>query len=221
MDPEHHEDSGPPGILTGQALHFTCLALLLVATGFGWERLGRPFPGVFWTAVAVPVVHQLFVWLAWRVELRRAGVSASLGFGVYLVVFFLLFGGRFVSLAALAWSDRGSLDLPAVPRAVFTALLSIPGLYAGYSVRRYFGLARAAGADHFDPRYREMPFVRRGIFRFTRNGMYTYAFLLFWAIALGFGSSAALLVAAFSHAYIWVHFHATEKPDMRYLYGPS
>ena len=49
--------------------------------------------------------------------------------------------------------------------------------------------------------------------------MYWYAFLLFWAIAVGFKSSAALTVAAFSHLYIWVHFHATEKPDMNYLYG--
>ena len=50
--------------------------------------------------------------------------------------------------------------------------------------------------------------------------MYVYAFLLFWAIAVGFNSSAALAVAAFSHAYIWVHFYATEKPDMDYLFSP-
>jgi len=51
--------------------------------------------------------------------------------------------------------------------------------------------------------------------------MYVFAFLLFWALGVGCDSSAALLVAAFSHAYIWVHFHATEKPDMRFLYGPG
>ena len=64
-----------------------------------------------------------------------------------------------------------------------------------------------------------MPLVNQGIFRFTSNGMYVYAFMLFWAIAIGFNSSAALAVAAFSHLYIWVHFFATEKPDMDYLYG--
>jgi len=90
-----------------------------------------------------------------------------------------------------------------------------------YSVRRYFGMARAAGADHFFPQYREMALVKEGIFRFTENGMYIYAFLLFWAIAIGFDSSAALVVAAFSHAYIWVHFYATERPDMQYLYAPK
>ena len=102
-----------------------------------------------------------------------------------------------------------------------TCLLAAPGLYAIYSVKRYFGMMRASGADHFDSRYRNMPLVREGIFRFTSNGMYSCAFLLFWAIAVGFNSKTAVVVAAFSHAYIWVHFFATEKPDMKYLYAPS
>ena len=101
----------------------------------------------------------------------------------------------------------------------FTLILLLPGLYAMFSVKRYFGFARAAGGDHFDRSYRDLPLVRKGIFRYTSNGMYVYAFLLFWAIAVGFNSLAAVVVAAFSHAYIWVHFHATEKPDMEYLYG--
>ena len=32
-------------------------------------------------------------------------------------------------------------------------------------------------------------------------------------------AAAALIVAAFSHVYIWVHFFATEKPDMHHLYA--
>ena len=87
-----------------------------------------------------------------------------------------------------------------------------------YSVIRYFGFERAAGADHFDSKYRELPLVKEGIFRFTNNGMYLFAFLLFWVIALAFNSIAALIVAAFSHTYIWIHFYATEKPDMVFLY---
>ena len=80
-------------------------------------------------------------------------------------------------------------------------------------------LERAAGADHFDRRYRDMPLVKEGIFRFTSNGMYHFGFLLSWAIAIGFDSRAGLLAAVFSHLYIWVHFHATEKPDMKFLYA--
>lgn len=51
--------------------------------------------------------------------------------------------------------------------------------------------------------------------------MYVCAFLLFWALAVGFNSMAALVVTAFSHAYICVHFYATETPDMDFLYGPD
>ena len=211
----------PPGIWVGQPHHVVCLALLLAVVWVGWIALGKPFPAAFWIAIAVPVMHQVFVWLAWRLELRFSATSKSIGFRGYLVFFFLLFGGRFMSLLALAWMDRGSLTLQILPQAIVTIPLVLLGIYAIYSVKRYFGMVRAAGADHFDPRYRDMPLVSEGIFRFTSNGMYLYAFLLFWAIGVGFNSTAALLVAAFSHAYIWVHFYVTEKPDMDFLYASA
>ena len=211
----------PPSIWVGQPLHFACVALLLALVWVAWTFLGKPFPAAFWSAVAFPVVHQIFVWLAWRLEFRSSATSKTLGFRGYLVSFFLLFGGRFISLAVLAWLDRDSLMLQILPQAILTTILALPGMYAMYSVKRYFGMVRAAGADHFDLRYREMPLVKEGIFRFTRNGMYLYAFLLFWAIAVGFNSAAALTVVAFSHVYIWVHFYATEKPDMDFLYASA
>jgi hypothetical protein len=214
-------ETTPPGIWTGQILHATCLVFLVAAVWVIWTDLGDPFPTVFWIAVSFPVVHQLFVWLAWRLELQSSSTSKSIGFRGYLVIFFLLFGGRFLSLLGLAWLDRGSLHLPLAPQIVITVALCVLGIYAMYSVKRFFGMTRAAGADHFDPRYRDMPFVREGMFRFTSNAMYLYAFLLFWAIAVGFDSSAALTVAAYSHVYIWVHFFSTEKPDMDYLYAST
>jgi len=210
-----------PGLWSGQWLHAGGLLALLTATSVEWVRMGHPYPALFWLAVAVPIVHQVFVWLAWRLELRSALTRKAIGFRGYLVIFFILFGGRFVTLFMLAWADRGSLQLALPPRVFLTGLLSSLGVYAMYSVMRYFGLARAAGADHFDPTYREMPLVRQGIFRFTHNGMYLYAFLLFWALAIGLDSSAALAVAAFSHAYIWIHFYATEEPDMRFIYSTA
>ena len=210
-----------PGIWVGQGLHFVSLGVLLVAVWGMWKYLKEPFPVMFWCAVALPILHQVYVWLTWRLALRSDETRTAIDFRGYMVVFFLLFAGRFVSLLALAWLDRGSLGLGIVPRVVLSTLLALPGLYAMYSVGRYFGMSRAAGADHFDPRYRTMPLATGGIFRFTNNGMYAYAFLLFWLIAVGFDSAAALAVAAFSHAYIWVHFHATEKPDMRYLHASA
>jgi phospholipid methyltransferase len=215
------KDKTTTGIWVGQPLHFICLVLLLVLVYLVWNYLGEPFPILFWGAVAAPVVHQIYVWLSWRLELRRAAISKTIGFRGYVVIFFVLFSGRFISLLALAWADRGSLNLSILLVAIVTMLLAVPGIYAMYSVNRYFGMARAAGADHFDSKYRNMPLVEKGIFRFTNNGMYLYAFLLFWAIAVGFNSSAALAVAAFSHVYIGVHFYATEKPDMDLLYNAA
>jgi Phospholipid methyltransferase len=211
----------PPGLWTGQALHAVCLASLLMLAWVAWRLLGEPFPAAYWSAISVPVAHQVFVWLTWRLELRSGATGKTVGFRAYLVVFFVLLIGRPVVIVALAWLDRASLGLPMLPRVIAALVLVLPAIYALYSVKRYFGFLRAAGADHFDPRYRDMPLVEDGIFRFTNNGMYGYAFLLFWAIAFGFDSLAALAVAAFSHAYIWVHFLATEKPDMNYLYGAA
>jgi len=218
--PEHASNSQPPGLWQGQALHFGCVAVLLVLVAQAWNSIGQPAPLLFWLAVALPVVHQIIVWLVWRLTLGSPAGEGPLTLRAYVVLFFIFFGGRFVTLFALAWVDRGSLGLPLAPRWLLTTLLLAVGLYAMYSVKRYFGLIRAAGADHFDPAYREMPLVSDGIFRFTSNGMYLYAFMLFWAIAVGLNSQAALIVAAFSHVYIWVHYYATEKPDMNYLCGP-
>ncbi|MFA3916777.1 methyltransferase [Ruegeria hyattellae] len=213
------ENQRSPGLWKGQLLHFGSLFALLMVVTLAWNALGKPHSLAFWIAVAFPVLHQVWVWLAWRLELKASMVSRSIGFAGYLMVFFLLFAGRFLSLAWLAFLDHGSLGFAPMLVALLTLLLLLPGLYAMYSVKRYFGMSRAAGGDHFDQNFRYMPLVKEGIFRFTDNGMYFYAFLLFWAIAIGFNSAAAVVAAAFSHAYIWVHFYATEKPDMEYLYG--
>ena len=56
-------------------------------------------------------------------------------------------------------------------------------------------------------------------FRFIPNSMYTVGFFALWIPALLAGSKAALLAAAFNHAYIWVHYACTERPDMKRIYG--
>lgn len=209
----------PPTLGRGQLFHLAALAGLLGLVAWGWRWLGGPEPIAFWVALAVPIVHQLYVWLTWRLELTSGWTSRALGFGPYVVMFFLLLGGRVVALTWLAWLDRGSLETPLLLRWVMAAVLIGFGMATNYSVARYFGWKRAAGADHFFARYREMPFVRQGIFRLTPNAMYVFGFMLLWGIALAFASSAALVVAAFNHAYIWVHYLATERPDMQYLYA--
>jgi hypothetical protein len=212
-------DKSPLSLWHGQFLHLICLFTLLALSWLIWRYLGKQLTIAFWVAIAFPIAHQVFVWLSWRLELRSSLTNKIIGFQIYLVIFFLLFGGRFLSLFILAWLDHDSLGLGNQSRTIMTSVLLLLGIYAMYSVKRYFGMARAAGADHFDPSYRSIPLVKEGIFRFTSNAMYIYAFLLFWAIAIGFNSASALIVAAFSHLYIWVHFYCTEKPDMNFIYG--
>jgi protein-S-isoprenylcysteine O-methyltransferase Ste14 len=66
---------------------------------------------------------------------------------------------------------------------------------------------------------RSQPLVREGIFAWAPNAMYIFGFLLLWIPPFLFQSVTALVVAAFGHAYIWVHYFFTEKPDMQLIYG--
>jgi len=85
----------------GQFVHLVCLTVLLFIAGYGWTVLDRPHPVLFWLAVSVPIVHQIYVWIAWRLELKYAFVSNYFGFRFFLIVFFALFLGRFLSLVLL------------------------------------------------------------------------------------------------------------------------
>jgi len=223
---------GGSSFFRGQALHLAGLALLLASVeaarslpGFSeGELFGVSTAGWFRLAVGEAVLHQVYVWICWRLELGTQAITRAFGaraFGLYAAGFTLLIVARPLLAVALAVANAGTLPLrPPLCRALALVAL-IPVVYLGYSVGRYFGFSRAYGADHFDPVYRSAPIVREGIFRFTSNAMYAFGFLLLWAPALWLRSTAGLVFAAFSHAYIWVHYFATERPDMRVIYGPA
>jgi hypothetical protein len=120
---------------------------------------------------------------------------------------------------ALAYANRGSVADEPLLLKIAAIVALVPALYLFYSVKRYFTFRRAFGIDHFDPSMRSVPFVRGGIFRFTANGMYVFGFFLLWVPGLWWASAAALFVALFNHLYIWVHYFATELPDIRRIYN--
>lgn len=218
-------------MLEKQGWHWLFLALLLagvallaqgeVLTGSLW---GLSTQAWLWIAVAVPVIHQVLVWLFWRLELYHGLVTrwfGAQGFLIYKVIFTIFFVGRPISILLLGISNYGTLTCPPVLAYVLAVILLIPFVYTMYSVAHYFGLDRAYGIDHFDPSYRNKSFVKQGMFKYTDNAMYKFGFLILWSIALALLSKAALLVAAFNHLYIWVHFYFTELPDIRHIYGKS
>ncbi|MFQ5693974.1 MAG: methyltransferase, partial [Nitrospinota bacterium] len=213
-----------------QVLHLVLLVVLLGITGsvgsrmgFGEARLlGLGVRAWFLLSLALPVLHQVFVWVVWRWELCRSGVSRAFGpngFMYYAILFSVLGLSRVAAIVGLGVVDRQTLALHPAFSIAAIVLLTPPAAYTFYSVARFFGFRRAFGIDHFDETYRDKPLVRRGIFRYTRNGMYKFGFLVFWIIGIAFASRLALLVAFFNHAYVWVHYYCTERPDMERIYG--
>ncbi|PKM55833.1 MAG: hypothetical protein CVV00_02260 [Firmicutes bacterium HGW-Firmicutes-5] len=211
-----------------QLWHLIALLVLLPITwSFAVPAMeGKTWLGIkdstcFLLAVGVPIVHQIIVWIVFRLQLGWATLSKIFGdfdLFVWALVFLPFLFGRVIVLLGLARTSSRTLMLPdevAIPLAIF---LMVPALYTLWSVIRYFGLIRALGADHFRIAYRKMPFVKEGIFKLNSNAMYAFAFFILWTIALLFGSQAALSVALFQHAYIWVHYFCTERPDMDIIY---
>ena len=216
----------------GQRLHLVALLVLLggVALTGRWEARregglwGLSTDAWFTLAIASPIAHQVYVWVCWRLELHGGHLTRRLGpraFDLYGLGFAILISLRPALLVCLAAANANTVDLAPGLRIALTFLLAGPAVYLGYSVKRYFGFRRAFGIDHFEASWREKPIVRQGIFRFTSNAMYIFGFFSLWAIAVGFASAAALVVAAFSHLYIWVHYLGTERPDMRRIYAST
>ena len=78
---------------------------------------------------------------------------------------------------------------------------------------------RATGIDHFDPNYRDMPFEKRGIFKWSSNAMYAFAIPVFFGFAFSSGSKAMFIFAAYSFIGVWLHYFCTEKEDFKVIYG--
>ena len=169
-------------------------------------------------AMSIPLIHQTYVWICWRSELCWKLISNTIGFKGYVVFFFILIISR-LSAIVLCFIDYGSLYKPGWLAWTLGLILFIPGAYTMYSVKRYFGFLRAAGADHFDPKYRDMPFENRGIFKWTPNAMYVFAIGIPFSFAVATGSQSMFIVAIYTYISIWLHYFCTEKPDFAVIYN--
>ena len=219
-------------LLEGQLAHFASLAVLLALTVWAAGTEGAlagslaGIPTLVWLVllVADTVAHQVFVWLCWRLELYGGHLTRWFGgtrraFSLFAAIFAVLFGARFVLVTLLAVANRATLPIAPAAGYALALLIAIPAAWLFYSVRTHFGFRRAFGIDHFDPDARNWPLVREGIFRFTPNAMYVFGIGALWIPGLALQSTAALIGAAFSHAYIFVHYLTVERPDMRRIYG--
>lgn len=213
----------------GQFQHLLLLACLLpgvlfLASASLEHTLWMGVSGKTWlySLLIVIVLQQVIGWLVLRSQLCFSFLSRTFGkydMLIWSLIFIPLLLLRFLLTLAVGFADAGSLTQYRSLQITLGILLLIPTFYTFWSISKYFGWARALGGDHFRQKYREMPIVNQGAFRYSSNAMYTYAFFAFWAVALLTGSAAALAVALFQHAYIWVHWYCTEEPDMRIIYG--
>ena len=200
--------------------------IVLFYIGFQFVDLSRnanTFLGInafewFLVAMTIPLIHQTYVWICWRSELCWKLISNTIGFKGYVIIFFILIISR-LSAIVLCFVDYGSLYKPGWLAWILSIILFIPGVYTMYSVKKYFGFLRAAGADHFDPKYRDMPFENRGIFKWSSNAMYVFAIAIPFAFAIATGSQSMFVVAIYTYISIWLHYFCTEKEDFKVIYG--
>lgn len=176
-----------------QHWHFLLLLILLVSIYFIVKNDLSILKGELldintrtWLILALltPIIHQIYVLACWRLELYYNSISNAFGdngFKLYKIGFALLFFSRLLTIILLAISNSGTLDINSVLIYTIAGILLILSVYLFYSVITYFGIDRAFGKDHFDvDALRKEPFVKKGIFKYTSNGMYIYGFLILW-----------------------------------------
>ena len=169
--------------------------------------------------MSTPFLHQVFVWLCWRSELCWKTINNTIGFKAYAIIFFIFLTIRPLFGIGLAFVDYGTWFTPGWIEWTISLIIFIPFIYTMYSVKKYFGFMRATGIDHFDPSYKDMPFERRGIFKWSSNAMYTFAIAIFFGFAFSTGSKAMFIFAAYTYIGAWLHYFCTEKEDYKVIYG--
>ena len=213
-------------IFRGQIQH-AMLATLLVAGALSLLRddgaglLGVSALGWAKLTIAITVIHQVVVAIVFRLQLHLNIMVRLFGdraLKVWGAVFMPMLAARPLLVLTTGLASLNTLEGDRSFQLVLGAILLIAPIWGMHSVVKHFTFSRALGGDHFFDRFANMPLVDKGIFKFFQNGMYSFVFLGFWAIALLTGSWNALILALFQHAYIWVHMYCTEDPDMKIIY---
>lgn len=217
-------------VLKYQFWHVLGFILLFYAADNMYLALNIPMnkfwgvPTYYWFLICIfaSFVHQVCLACLWRAELyyktlsKRFGKKSFTYFQYFFWIFVLI---RIISFIGVVSADKDSLKIQTLPRIFFPIIFLILAIWAMYSTLKYFSIKRASGYDHFNPEEcRNKKMVCEGSFKYCANSMYSFFFLIFWAVALIFASKAALVLAFFLHFFIWLHYFCTEKPDMDYIY---
>ncbi|MFC1651115.1 methyltransferase [Candidatus Latescibacterota bacterium] len=145
--------------------------------------------------------------------------SGGHGFRAHSILFAVLAIIRIISVVLAGLVDYGSVSVHWSISWILAPAITLLVVYSFYSTFRYFGYERAVGADHFFPEYRTKQFVRKGIFKYSSNSMYTFAMLFLFIIGILCESKAAIYLAGYHYLTAWAHYFCTEKPDIKAIYG--
>jgi len=219
-------------IFKDQFWHFVLLGIVASALYYAFFSIESLYAGElfdwstsFWFVLALlaPILHQIYVLVCWRIELHSSRISnyfGSQGFTYFRIGFQLLFASRLITIIFLALANQNTFHINSILAYLLSGIFGLLAFFLFYSVRKYFGMDRAMGMDHFEPdRYKGKPFVRKGMFKYFSNAMYVFGFLILYVPGLLLKSESALIVAVFNHLYIWVHYYFVEVPDMKVIYG--
>jgi len=175
-----------------------------------------------WLSVALALIHQSWVLFFWRLELHYNKISEIFGpsgFKLYSAGFALFGLSRFLAIIPVAKLSANTIEIDRIWINFLILILSPIILWTFYSVKVFFTVKRALGADHFFEAYRQMPLETRGIFKYLPNAMYTGGLLILYIPGLWLLSEFGLLFAFLHHLMVWTHYFCTEKPDMKVIYG--
>jgi hypothetical protein len=138
-----------------QIWHLLSLIFLILAIKLYVSNSPEMLDGSFWgistnlwfsLAIAIPVFHQLYVWLVWRVELYLRVFSNRLGakqaFNIYAVGFSFLFISRLITIIFLAISNKNTLHINPIVAYVFAVLITPLIIYVFASLEKYVGSFR-------------------------------------------------------------------------------
>jgi len=202
-------------------LFIVCLSFIELKDLQTRSLRGMNGQSIFLVSLAMAPIHHFFVWFVWRGELcyqRISPLFGGKGFRIYAVGFAVIAIIRFLSVLLMGFIDAHSITIHWSITWILAPLMAALALYTIYSAMRYFGYDRAIGADHFFTEYREMPFVRKGVFRYTSNAMYAHGLLLFFLPGIWCSSETALILAGYHYIAAWIHYFCTEKTDINLIY---
>jgi len=220
-------------IFEKQDWHFVLMALLVVSVNAVMDRFPFYFLGEswglhagtwLWIGIIAAILHQLYVMLIWRTQLETRWLTVNLpriGYIAYYIDYTMMLVARLGAIILTATANREILIIPETARWVTVLALVVPCIWLLYSIARHYSFKRLAGADHFEPGYRDRSWTRKGIFRFVPNAVYVFGPLAFYIPGILMASPASLLLALFNHIYVWIHYYCTELPDLRRIYGPD